>query len=76
VERNEKWLAHIWIQRRPASVTIAEISHVYELLSEQAVASSFPSVEKDTEFTISACQNGELMGWPFSRFHNCTVELK
>jgi hypothetical protein len=58
---------------RPVSLTIAEISHVYALLSLQPVANCFPSVGNDTQSTASACWRGEPMGRPFSRFHNRAV---
>src|ERR1700709_1766378 len=58
---------------RPASSTTAEISHVYALLSQQAVANCFPSVENDGHSTASVCWRGEPMGWPFSRFQSRAV---
>src|ERR1700709_1261867 len=58
---------------RPASLTITDISHEYALLSQQPVASNFPSVENDTQSTGCACWRGEPMGWPFSMFHNRAV---
>src|SRR5882757_7853994 len=58
---------------RSASLKIVGISHVYALLSSHPVASSFPSLEKDTQLTPSACWRGEAIGWPLSRFHNRAV---
>jgi len=58
---------------RPASLIIAETSHVYAFLSKQLVARSLPSAENDTDATTFACWRGELMGWLLSRFHNRTV---
>src|ERR1700709_558510 len=57
----------------PASLAIADISHVYALLSRQAVASSLPSAENETPSTRFTCWRGEPMGWLFSRFHNRAV---
>src|ERR1700710_1956289 len=58
---------------RPASSTIAEISHVYAFVSQKPVANCFPSVENDGHSTASACWRGEPMGWPFSRFQSRAV---
>src|SRR5882757_2350719 len=58
---------------RSASLKIVGISHVYALLSSHAVASSFPSVENDTQYTGPACSRGKAMGCLFSRFHNRAV---
>jgi hypothetical protein len=56
-----------------ASLRIIEISHEYALLFQQLVASSFPSVENDTQITSRECWRGEPMGKPLSRFHSRAV---
>src|ERR1700709_479169 len=58
---------------RPASLTMADTSHMYALLSSQPVASSLPSGANDVHLTQSSCWRGEPMGWPVSKFHNRAV---
>jgi hypothetical protein len=58
---------------RPASLRIAETSHVYALLSQPHVATRLPSVEKNAHDTSFACWRGEPMGYPFSKFHSSAV---